>query len=167
VVDRAGFAPFSVLESGTKFTQVHIFSARAFYGTTAAIALMGAAAETLRSKEAIVGVLFCRVHTACFIQFLAFVFIISIWILHEHYFKLLKLAVDRQRDIEGKELLIQGKTVLRLGTGITRKKFLEKYDNRYKRLVGKFIYAPWNILFVILLALAIGLAAAYFTMPTN
>jgi hypothetical protein len=77
------------------------------------------------------------------------------------------LAVDRQRDIEGKELLIQGKTVLRLGTNITRKKFLEKYDNSYKRPVGKFIYALWNILFVILLALAIGLAAAYFTMPTN
>jgi len=33
--------------------------------------------------------------------------------------------------------------------------------------VGRVALALDNILFVILLALAIGLAAAYFTMPTN
>ena len=126
-----------------------------FYGTTVAVALMSAAAESLRSTEAIVSVLSNRFYVASFIQIFASVFIVVLWVLHAHYLSLLGLVVQRQRDIEEKELLVQGKNVLRLGGAITRKR------------LPRLLRDPWNYLFLFLLMLAVGLAVACSLIPAN
>ena len=126
-----------------------------FYGTTAAIALMSAAAETLRSREAIVGVFSYRFHVASFIQFLAGVFVVVLWVLHAHYLAFMVLTVQRQREIEERELLVQGRDVIRLGRDITRKR------------LPRLIRDPWNYLFVFLLLLAVALVFVYGQIPTN
>jgi len=126
-----------------------------FYGTTATIALMSAAAETLRSREAIVVVLCSRFHVATFIQFLAGIFVVVLWVLHEHYLSFMVLAVQRQREIEEKELLVEGKDVLRLGRDITRKR------------LPLLIRDPWNYLFFFLLLLAVVLGFVYSRIPAS
>lgn len=126
-----------------------------FYGSTAAIALMSAAAETLRSREAVIGIFSWRFHVAGFIQLLAAVLIVVLWMLHAQYFAFLGLVVARQREIEEKGLLIQGKDVLRLGRNITREG------------LPFLIRNPWNYLFASLLVLAIVLVAVYAHIPVN
>jgi hypothetical protein len=127
-----------------------------FYGSTAAIALMSAAAETLRSREAAIGIFSLRFHVAIFIQLLTAVLIVVLWMIHAQYFAFLGLVVVRQREIEEKDLLIQGKDVLRLGRNVTREQlpFLIRGN-------------PWNYLYASLLVLAIVLAVVYALIPLN
>jgi len=125
-----------------------------FYGTTAAIALMGAAAESLRSGEAVVRVATYSLHVAVLIQSLSALFVLVLWFLHAHYLAFLVLAARRQRDIE-KGLLVQGTEVLRLGREITRKS------------LHPVIRDPWNYMFVLLLGLSVALSILYGLVPTN
>jgi hypothetical protein len=125
-----------------------------FYGTTAAIALMGAAAESLRSEEAVVWVASYPLHVAALIQSLSTLFVLVLWFLHAHYLAFLVLTSGRQRDIE-KGLLVQGTEVLRLGRDITR------------RNLHPVIRDPWNYLFVLLLALSVVLSIIYGLVPTT
>jgi hypothetical protein len=123
-----------------------------FYGITIAITIMGAAAETLRSPQAIINLSGRSVHIAVFIEVLSVIFTIIIYVLHKHYLQFLILAVQRQREIEQKELLIDGKDVLKLGQVITRKQ------------MQRFFRDPWNYLFLSLIALGLLLTAIFITI---
>jgi hypothetical protein len=120
-----------------------------FYGITIAITLMGAAAETLRSPQAIINLGSRPFHIAVFIEGLSVIFTIIIYILHKHYLQFLMLAVQRQREIEQKELLINGKNVIKLGQVITRKQ------------MQPFFRDPWNYLFLFLIVLGLLLTVIF------
>jgi hypothetical protein len=123
-----------------------------FHGITVTIALMGAAAETLRSPQAIINFYDRPLHIAVFIETLSVIFATILYILHKHYLQFLLLAVRRQREIEQKELLIDGKAVLRLGQAITRKE------------MQRFFRDPWNYLFGFLIVLGLSLTVVYIQM---
>ena len=118
-----------------------------FYGSMAVIALMGAAAEALRSREGVCAYGYF-IHVAFLIQILSLPFVVILWILHSHYVGFLVMASNRQEEIEQK-LLIEGKDVLRLGQCITRKQ------------LPWYARDPWDPLFAPLFILALVLAVVY------
>lgn len=125
-----------------------------FYGIIVTIGLMGAAAETLRSPQAIINFFGVAViHVAVLIEALSTIFVAILWLLHEHYLQFMLLAVRRQREIEEGEFIINGKDVLRLGRSITRKE------------MPRFIRDPWRYLFSMLILLGLILTIAYTLMP--
>ena len=120
-----------------------------FYGFTVTIALMGAAAETLRTPEATISVAGKAFHVAFIIEALSTILAALLWIFHQHYLQFLFKVVDRQREIEQKELLIDGKEVLKLGHRISREE------------MPRFIRDPWNYLFTTLIILGLVLTYVY------
>ena len=120
-----------------------------FYGFTVTIALMGAAAETLRTPEATISVAGKAFHVAFIIEALSTILAALLWIFHQHYLQFLFKVVDRQREIEQKELLIDGKEVLKLGHSISREE------------MPRFIRDPWNYLFTTLIILGLVLTYVY------
>lgn len=135
----------------TKFD--NILTQIRFFGFTVTVGLMGAAAETLRTPAAIVNLLGFNLHIAVIIEALSVVLLVLFWILHRHYFEFLLLTVDRQREIEEKELLINSQPILKLGTEITRAK------------MPSFIKDPWRWLFCALIAIGIILTIVYTGAP--
>jgi len=120
-----------------------------FYGFTITIALMGAAAEALRSPQATISIAGTMVHVAFIIEALSTILAILLWIFHEHYLQFLLKVVDRQREIEQNELLINGKDVLKLGQRVSRKQ------------MPRFIRDPWRYLFLTLIVLGCVLTFIY------
>jgi len=115
---------------------------------------MGAAAEAVRSREAVVSVFGFSFHVAFLIQVLSAILVIILWTIHSHYVGFLKMAVDRQREIE-QGLLIEGKEVLQLGRDITRKR------------LRWYLRNPWNYLFLALTIWALVLSVAYLQISVN
>lgn len=120
-----------------------------FYGFTVTIALMGAAAETLRSPQATINVFGKFVHVAFIIETLSTIFAVLLWIFHQHYLEFMLKVVHRQREIEQDELIVGGKDVLKLGRRVTR------------REMPRFIRDPWRYLFLTLIILGLVLMFMY------
>lgn len=120
-----------------------------FYGFTVTIALMGAAAETLRTPETTISIAGKAFHVAFIIEALSTILAALLWIFHEHYLQFLFKVVDRQREIEQKELLIDGKVVLKLGSSVSRED------------MPRFIRDPWRYLFLTLIILGLTLTYVY------
>jgi len=125
-----------------------------FYGSTAVIALMGAAAESIRSTDAIIRMFTLSLHVSFLIQVLSSILVLILWALHSQYVAFLKEAVDRQRKIEA-DLRIGGEEVLHLGRDITRAH------------LPRYLHNPWKAMFIALLTWSILLAVAYLarTLP--
>jgi len=110
---------------------------------------MGAAAETLRTPEATVSIAGKAFHVAVVIEALSTILAVLLWIFHQHYLQFLIKVVGRQREIEQKELLIDGKKVLKLGSSLSRKD------------MPRFIRDPWRYLFITLIILGLVLTYVY------
>lgn len=124
-----------------------------FYGITITLAFMGAAFESLRSPHATISLCGITFHIAALIEFLSIVSALIFYTFHKHYFQFLKLAVDRQRQIEQQLLLVDNKPVLRLGQEITRKR------------MPLFFRDPWNLLFAFLVIMGLFLMIMLLLMP--
>ena len=110
---------------------------------------MGAATETLRSPQATISIAGRLVHVAFVIEALSTFLAILLWIFHQHYLQFLLKVVGRQREIEQSELMVDGKTILKLGQMVSRKE------------MPRFIRDPWRYLFLTLIVLGFVLTLIY------
>jgi len=123
-----------------------------YYGITITIGLMSAAAGLIKDNPTVRVKFSCSTYVigvSSIIALLSTFFVVVLWILHEHYLQLMLLVVHRQRDIEEKELLVDGSGVIKLGGSVTRKS------------MPRLIRDPWNSLFALLIIIGIVQIAAY------
>lgn len=120
-----------------------------FYGSTATVALMGAATETLRSPGAVVNFFGVKnIHISALIAALSTIFVFIVWLMNKHYFSYLLMVVERLRQIE-EELIIDGDPVLRMSHELSRSK------------LSRIVREPWNYLFGLLAILGLLLTTVY------